>query len=85
MKTVTLRNIDEPLEKALMEKIKEQGTSLNSAVLGLLKESLGLTTPKRRVRKSDLDDLAGTWSKEELSAFNEATADFETIDEELWK
>ncbi len=68
-----------------MQKTKEQESSLNSTVLSLLRDSLGLKTPKRLDRKSDLDDLAGTWSEEELLEFNEATHAFEAIDEALWK
>lgn len=34
---------------------------------------------------NDLSSLAGTWSNEELVEFNQATKQFEQIDEELWK
>lgn len=36
-------------------------------------------------RFHDLDHLAGTWSAEDLAEFEAAVADFEKIDEELWR
>jgi len=32
----------------------------------------------------NLDHLAGTWSEEDAREFEEATADFGQIDEEMW-
>jgi hypothetical protein len=86
VKTITLRGIDQELETALQAKSKEFSTnSLNSTILRVLNESLGLS--KRRYGKvhHDLDHLAGTWTDADLEEFEEATAVFEQIDAELWQ
>ena len=54
-------------------------------MIGLLEETLG-----RRGKKTepspyhDLDDLAGSWSKEEAKAFDKALARQRVIDPTLW-
>ena len=40
---------------------------------------------KRSATCSDLDHLAGTWSREEAAEFERNTAVFEQVDEDLWK
>lgn len=57
----------------------------NSVRLWLLRQSLGLEKRKRSVTYSDLDHLAGTWSKEDAAEFEQNTAVFERVDEEMWK
>ncbi len=84
MATMTLRGIDERIATALKEKAKKEGTSVNALMLRLLKESLGMEK-KRGVVYADLDHLAGTWSKEDAVEFDQATAVFEKVDEEMWK
>lgn len=85
MATMTLRGIDERTAEALKEKAKQEGTSVNAVTLRLLRESLGLEKKKRSTVYTDLDHLAGTWSREEAAEFKRHTAVFEQIDEELWK
>ena len=86
MKTITLRGIDEVMEKALREKSKELSLkSLNSTILYMLQEALGLTKRRHRHVYRDLDHLAGTWNEADLREFEDATAVLEQVDEELWK
>lgn len=33
----------------------------------------------------DMDDLAGTWTSEQAREFFEATADFDLVDDALWR
>jgi hypothetical protein len=42
------------------------------------------TSQTRHARFHDLDALAGSWSNEETSAFNQALAKQRTIDLALW-
>ena len=35
--------------------------------------------------QNDLDSLAGTWSEEQETEFLNAVADFEQVDEKLWR
>jgi len=85
MATMTLRGIDEQTAQTLKERASREGTSVNAVTLRLLRESLGLEKRKRSVTYSDLDHLAGTWSREEEPEFTRNTAVFEQVDEELWK
>ena len=86
VKTITLRGIDAELEKALQEKARELSTnSLNSTILRVLHESLGLAKRRYGTVHHDLDHLAGTWSSADLEEFERSTAVFGQIDEELWQ
>lgn len=81
MKTLTIRNVPDEIHRALHRERARRGVSLNRLVVELLGERLGL-----RGRSSNgLARLAGRWSEEDLRAFEEATATFERIDEELWR
>lgn len=85
MATMTLRGIDEQTAQALKERASREGTSVNAVTLRMLRESLGLEKRKRSQTYSDLDHLAGNWSREEEAEFKRNTAIFEQVDEELWK
>ncbi len=82
MKTLTIRNIDDDLGKFLKKKAEESGTSLNSCIINILKEKMGLLFSNKY---NDLDSLAGTWNKKDYDEFNENIASFDQIDEEMWK
>lgn len=85
MTTMTLRGIDEAISGALKEKARREDTSVNTIMLRILKESLGIEKKKRIVIYDDLDHLAGTWSLNDLSEFENATVAFEKVDEDMWK
>ena len=85
MKTLTIRNIDDELNKLLKKKAEESGTSLNSCIINILKEKSGLLKKQFSKKYSDLDELAGTWNKKDYDEFNENIASFDQIDEEMWK
>jgi hypothetical protein len=54
--------------------------------MGLLEESAGIRGKKKGgPSHHDLDDLAGSWSKEEASAFDKALARQRVIDPDLWR
>ncbi|CAG0946941.1 hypothetical protein [Geobacter sp.] len=85
MATITLRGVDERIANTLKEKAKKEGISVNTLMLKLLKEALGMEKRKRSVVYDDLDHLAGTWSAADAAEFEQATAVFEKVDEEMWK
>ena len=85
MTTMTLRGIDDAVSAALKEKARREDTSINAVVLGILKASLGLEKKKRSTIHTDLDHLAGTWSKEDADEFAGVVSDFDRVDEEMWK
>ncbi|HBA87406.1 MAG TPA: hypothetical protein DCZ75_05260 [Geobacter sp.] len=85
MATMTLLGIDDAISGALEEKARREDTSVNTVMLRILKESLGMEKKKRIVIYDDLDHLAGTWSSSDLTEFENATSAFEKVDEDMWK
>jgi len=85
MSTITLRGIDPQLAQTLKERARQENSSVNALLLGIVKESLGLEKKQRRKLYSDLDHLAGTWSAQEAAEFEQAIGSFETVDENLWQ
>ena len=83
MKQLTVRNVPKELAQALSEERLRRGESLNKTVLDLLFQALGLSPNKRY--DNGLRRLAGNWSEEEFREFENNTALFEQIDEELWQ
>ena len=82
MRHLTVRGIEEDLERALQEERQHRGTSLNETVKILLRTALGLSNPPR---DNGLGRHAGGWSARELDEFDRNTAPFEQVDEELWR
>jgi hypothetical protein len=82
---MTLRGIDDAIAIALKEKARQEDTSVNTVMLKILKESLGIEKKKRGAVYHDLDHLAGTWSDQDAAEFESTTAVFEKVDEDMWK
>lgn len=82
MKTLTIRNVPRRLADALDRERRRRDASLNSTVLDLLSRSLAVTAGEPR--RNGLAELAGTWSAEELRAFDAAIAPLETVDDDMW-
>lgn len=85
MAVMTVRGIDDNVLRALKEKAKKEGTSVNATLLKVLRESLGLEKKKRTIIYDDLDHLAGTWSEKDYSEFQSRIDSFETVDKKMWK
>ncbi len=83
---IHVRGIDDYLADCLKKVAREKNTSLNTLILNLLRQSLGLSA-KQPISNvyHDLDKLAGTWNKKEVEAFKKSISDFEDIDKELWE
>ena len=80
---MTIRNVSTELAAALEAEKRRRGLSLNRTVLLLIQEALGIQGGSRR--SNGLRRLAGSWSEDEFNRFEEATAPFGEIDEELWR
>ncbi|MFL5872241.1 MAG: hypothetical protein ACJ75T_02040 [Solirubrobacterales bacterium] len=76
-----MRNLPPSLAEALEREKRRKGKSLNQTVIDLLGQVLGAEGE----RSNGLGRLAGGWSEEELREFERATAQFEAVDEELWR
>ena len=61
---------------------ERRGSSLNQTVIDLLRQSLGVSAPRR---SNGLARLAGSWSERDLDEFEAAVADTEAIDDEMWR
>jgi hypothetical protein len=80
-KQYTIRGVAPRIDQVLREKAADYGVSLNEAALKALARGLGLEG--EAVANHDLDDLAGTWVKDE--AFDAAMRDLDRVDEDLWR
>ena len=85
MNAITVRNLPREVARAVQEKAKKEGISLNKAVVGLLEEATGARPGKRQVIHDDLDRFFGTWTKEEADQFEESLRDQRQIDPEMWR
>jgi plasmid stability protein len=85
MGAMTIRGLDDTTITALKEKAKQEGTSINAALVKILRKELGIEKKKHTAVYHDLDHLAGTWDKKDLAEFRKNVKNFEKIDEKMWK
>ena len=85
MKTITLRHIPPAVAQALKERSHKFHTSFTRAALALMEEALGLGFQKKKVRHEELARLAGTWTRKEADAFDQALSLQRKNDAEMWK
>lgn len=85
MKTITLRGVDEDLEKELRRRAKNKKESMNKTILNILKKETGQEKDKPFKEYHDLDELAGTWTKQDFDEFNKNTEIFRQIDLQDWQ
>ena len=86
MNQLTVRGFDDKLSSAMHGLAKREGISLNQAALRLLRKGAGITDSKGNPNAigSSLDDLFGTWSRDEAESFDSALEVFGTVDESAW-
>jgi hypothetical protein len=76
----TIRNIPPELDRAIKARAKQLGKSVNQVALELLARSLG-----QPVRRRQLRNMPGAWSRNEAARFDAFLERQRRIDEELWK
>ena len=76
---ITLRNVDPELSRRLRAVSAERGESLNSTVLRLLKDAVGLDARRERLRRYV------TWTAGDLSEFTDALRAQRVVDERYWQ
>ena len=83
MNQLTVRGISDELSDSIRQLALSEGISLNQAALKLLRKGAGLTegSGNENAIGTSLDDLFGTWSRDEAEEFNAALAVFEKVDE----
>ena len=86
MGSISIRNVDEQLAKALKHQSKSSNKSVNQLVLDILRRHVGLEKEKRFTKTyDDLDTLFGRWSENDFTRIQGKIDDERRIDEELWK
>lgn len=79
-----LRNIAPNVMLLLKKEAAKQKISVNSLILQMIEQGVGIAHPTKKVIFHDLDHLAGTWSDKDKKAFDENIKSFENLDKELW-
>lgn len=79
-----LRNVTPDVMSSLKREATKQKTSINSLILQIIEQSLGIAHSTKKAVFHDLDYLAGTWSEEDSKIFDDNIKSFENIDKELW-
>jgi hypothetical protein len=76
----TVRGIPTTVDKALRQRARAKGKSLNEVAIEALAEGIGL---EAHLERRDLSDIVGTWKKD--AAIEAALAAQDEVDEDLWK
>lgn len=79
-----LRNVAPDVMLMLKKEAAKQKISINSLILQIIEQTLGMSHHNKKVKFHDLDYLAGTWSDKDKEIFEDNTKSFEKIDNELW-
>jgi plasmid stability protein len=81
MPNLSIRGLDERALAELKRRAAKENASVNALVVSLIEQGIGQRRTRAALqRHGDLDELAGTWSKSEASAFERATAAFREVD-----
>lgn len=79
-----LRGISSEIMTALKQEAEKEHTSVNSLILKLLENNIGLSHQVKRHKYHDLDKFAGTWTAKDINEFEKNAKDFEKIDKDIW-
>jgi hypothetical protein len=85
MTSIHVRKVDDNLLARLKQEARQQKLSVNTLVLVLLRYGLGMERRRKLPVYHDLDQFIGTWGADDLKEFKKNMADFEKIDEDLWR
>jgi len=86
MANLSIRGLDAKAIAALKRRAAEEEASVNTLVLRLIEQGLGLRRARSALtRHDDLDALAGSWRKQDAVDFERATATLRKVDAALWK
>jgi hypothetical protein len=85
MKSITIRGIDGELDSAIKEQAASSRQSVNQWLIQSLKKLTGTSKEPVFKKYTDLDALAGGWSKQETEAFLADIKIFEKIDKDVWQ
>lgn len=78
-KQLTIRNVPDEVGRRLDRLSRNRGESLNSTLITILSESVGVDARRARLARY------ATWNKQDAAAFDEALASQRVIDAGLWR
>lgn len=76
---LTIRNVPAEVGKRLDRLSRERGESLNSLIVGILTDSVGVDARRARLERY------ATWTEGDAVAFEEALANQRVVDADLWR
>lgn len=85
MANMSIRGLDDQTLTRLKNQAEQEGSSLNSLVLRLLRGASASGQPSVLKKFDDLEALAGTWSDQDAQDFERNSAAFAEVDAKLWK
>ncbi|MCK5674980.1 MAG: hypothetical protein KAH95_16485 [Spirochaetales bacterium] len=81
MHTLNIRGIGDSLYSRIKLESKNKGLSINKFLVAAIS---GLFSEKDVLEYHDMDDLFGTWTREEYDEVDNVVAESRVIDDELW-
>ena len=84
MKSITIHDLTEQLDRLIRKRAKKHGLSLNKTIKKLLEESFGINKNQYSDHREDFMDLFGIWGDAERKKFIARMKDFDVIDEKEW-
>ena len=83
---ITIQGLDDATAKWISEEAERRGVSVESLIVDLIRKGINIDQDTSQLPTyNDLDSLAGTWTEEQEAEFLNAVADFEQVDEKLWR
>jgi len=84
--TLRMTTLDVATRAWIQDEARRTGASVEAVVERLIQRGVAAERQAARAqRHHDLDELAGTWSAEEVDAFRTVMPDFAQIDSALWQ
>ena len=84
MRSISVHGIEDKLLKAVEERARKEGRSVNKIVKELIAKGLGFDD-KPPDNRAMFEDLSGVWTEAQEREFLDSIADLETTDEEDWR
>jgi plasmid stability protein len=85
MKSITIHNLEDPLDTLIRQKANNDGTSLNKTVKNLLAQALQVPSQTEEERKKDFLEFFGVWSETDEAEFCTRTRELNIIHQEDWQ
>ncbi len=82
---ITVRNLPPRVARAVREKARREGLSLNKAVVQLLENATDTRPDPKPVLHHDLDHFFGRATKREADRLDEAIKEQRSIDPDMWR